>query len=1030
MRQAPFKAAWIALTLHATAPSAGAMQDPADRKVITGSRAQTDGTIAGKVTEQETGAPVVGATVTVVATRLGSTTDDLGQYRIAAVPIGPRIVSVRRIGYAPATEQVSVGDGSALTVNFALKRAPTQLEEVVTTATGEQRKIELGHTIGVVRADSLRLAAPVSNISDALTSRVAGVMINSQNGLTGTVSPIRIRGLNSFTISNNPIVIVDGARIEGTPSTSTQAAARLGDLSMDEIESLEVVKGPSAATLYGTDAANGVLVIRTKRGQAGQRRWELFGEGGLITQPRGTFHDNVYAWGHTPSGQVVQCPLGPMAAGTCVQDSITRWNPLINDETSPLGLGSRRQVGVQTSGGVAQFTYFASAGFDGELGFMEMPKFDRELLKVERLGAQIPQEQLRPNYQRKVNVRVNMSTALGSNADLSLSNSAVTSYFRAASTEAFRAGYWSLGYKTKENAGYAFGSRMADYFAIRNAEDLTRYISSLSGNWRPSSWLVTRATLGLDFSNNLLDRLQRNGQGPPSAGQRLGSRTQSDNTIHQYSFDAGASAQHQLSSSISSVTSLGVQYNRREQVITQVNGTGLPPGSQTVAGAATLTGSETHADAIVVGSFLEEKIGWREKLFATVAFRADGASTFGRDLKTTVYPKVAVSWLTSAESFFPKLPGVDVFRLRAAFGASGVQPPSTAAISSVSLANASVNNVSMNAVTVGGTTAGGAGSFGNPGVRPERQSEIEGGFDLEVWGGRASVEATYFSKESTDALLALPYASSVGGGSRYVNIGSVTNKGAEALLHVRPLDREMIAFDLTLNGSITKNKFVTAGPDVTGTVTDFSFIAARHKPGYPLFGIWQRPILRYGDANNNSIIEATEVDIGAAEEYLGPSLPQKQLQATNSLSLFRDQVRLTALVDWRGGFKRLAYTGWVGCVLIFNCPAAVDRNAPLKDQAAVQAYLKGQSTNHGFIFNGAFTRIRELSASLRLPRSALQVLRARAGTLALSARNVAIWSDWPDGDPEVNVSTGGDLYYTFPTPPLPRIFLTRVSLSY
>src|SRR5215467_12034205 len=189
---------------------AGALTSPF---ITEASPARIAGTVSGRVTDQSSGTPVAAAAVTILASDLGVATDNDGRYRITGVPSGSQTVVVRRIGYAQATKTVAVTDGASITVDFALVRAVTQLEAVVATATGEERKLALAHTIGVVRADSLLRETPVTNVSDALTSRVAGVMINGQNGLTGTVSPIRIRGLNSFTLSNNPIVIVDGARI-------------------------------------------------------------------------------------------------------------------------------------------------------------------------------------------------------------------------------------------------------------------------------------------------------------------------------------------------------------------------------------------------------------------------------------------------------------------------------------------------------------------------------------------------------------------------------------------------------------------------------------------------------------------------------------------------------------------------------------------------------------------------------------------------------------------------------------------------
>src|SRR5207249_2280390 len=138
--------------------------------------------------------------------------------------------------------------------------------------------------------------------------------------------------------------------------------------------------------------------------------------------------------------------------------------------------------------------------------------------------------------------------------------------------------------------------------------------------------------------------------------------------------------------------------------------------------------------SVVLGSYVEQQFGWHERLFATAALRADGASTFGKDLRATIYPKFGLSWLASNEPHFPKIPGVGSLRFRAAFGSSGVQPPSTAAISTISLAESVVNGVSLSGATRGET--------GNIGVRPERQTELEGGFDAEAADGRVRLEVT------------------------------------------------------------------------------------------------------------------------------------------------------------------------------------------------------------------------------------------------------------------------------------------------
>src|SRR5262249_50267714 len=159
--------------------------------------------------------------------------------------------------------------------------------------------------------------APVTNLGELIAARVPGAQVLFQNGFTGQSPRIRIRGLNSFTVGNNPLLIIDGIRAENSMQSSTstygQTTGRISDLNPEEIESLEIVKGPSAATLYGTDAANGVIVVKTKQGRVGRPQWTVYGEQGMITMPA-KFPTNYYGWGHsTTTGATAQCLLTAIA---------------------------------------------------------------------------------------------------------------------------------------------------------------------------------------------------------------------------------------------------------------------------------------------------------------------------------------------------------------------------------------------------------------------------------------------------------------------------------------------------------------------------------------------------------------------------------------------------------------------------------------------------------------------------------------------------------------------------------------------
>lgn len=240
------------------------------------------GSVRGRVTERATGTPIAGAQVTVTGTILRAVTDDQGRYTITRVPAGQQTINVRGLGFSPQSMTVAVTENGEATADFGLTRMAAELGQVVITATGQQAKVELGHTVATIKADSLVAAAPITNVTDLLGGRVAGLMTFSNSGVTGSAPRIRIRGFNSLSQPNQPLMIVDGVRIENTTGGGSNgantvqsygwSAGAVASINPDEIESFEIVKGPSAATLYGTDAANGVIVINTKRGIAGRTR--------------------------------------------------------------------------------------------------------------------------------------------------------------------------------------------------------------------------------------------------------------------------------------------------------------------------------------------------------------------------------------------------------------------------------------------------------------------------------------------------------------------------------------------------------------------------------------------------------------------------------------------------------------------------------------------------------------------------------------------------------------------------------------
>ncbi len=373
------------------------------------------GAVAGRVTDQASGQPLAGARVVIVATSLITQTNADGRYTVSNVPAGEATVRVSAVGYGAVSRAVRVSPGETAMADVALGLAPYSLEEVVVTSTGDQAKKEVGNAITTIRADSLVRTRPITNMNDLLVAKVAGVQV-LPSPLTGGGARVRIRGTTSLSLSNEPVYIIDGIRMESAVGSSSigiggTLPSRVNDINPDEIESLEVVRGPSASTLYGTDAANGVIVIKTKHGDPGPARWSLHTEAGIIND-HNTWPTAYRGWrtGTTPPTNSlptngVQCILtntvrAPIDPLFCRQDSVSAFNLFQDPDASALGTGYRGQVGLQVSGGADAARYFVSGEWDDERGLLRMPPVFYSKLVAARQVSEIPYEQYRPNARK------------------------------------------------------------------------------------------------------------------------------------------------------------------------------------------------------------------------------------------------------------------------------------------------------------------------------------------------------------------------------------------------------------------------------------------------------------------------------------------------------------------------------------------------------------------------------------------------------------------------------------------------------
>lgn len=992
------------------------------------------GTIRGRVLETGTNTPLAAAQVLVTGTRQGGLTSADGRFVLLGVTPGSVLIRVVRLGYQPASKTVQLSAGGDVSVDFTLAAAVKTLDAIVTTATGEQSRRSYGNVVATLKLDSLAEKSAATNVNELLQGRVAGVQVVQGSGQTGTSSSIRIRGNSSLSLSNEPLIVVDGVRIDNSPAPgnfSTQRINNFNGINPEEIESIDILKGPSASALYGTAAANGVLVIKTKRGRVGATRWATNAEYGNVSQPA-QFFDNYRAWGRNLVGGVpgtapILCRISDQSLGRCVRDSLTTFNPLMNAETRPFATQPRHQVGVNASGGNENLRYFFSAERMGETGPYEMPTAEIARLTTLR-GTRPREDQINPNQLSQTSLRGNFTFPLGKTADMTVSTGYVDRSLLSPFDGGFFAGlsfqsYFAPGFRTAFNGNSA--QHTGDIFSVTQSRRDQRFTGSTQMNWKPVSWLSNRAVIGVDQIAGYSYRFARanegtvTGWGPPG---QTGGKDANRNTFSRYSVDFGSTASFTLTPTISSKTSVGAQWFKDTQYETVVQGYTLPPGAQTPNSASIRTASEFTAENATFGAYVQQDFAWNERLFLTGSVRTDQNSAFGRNAGNTLYPRLALSYVLSEESWFPQWNALNNLRFRSAWGQAGVQPSTIAAL----------QFLNANTVPLGGTEVGALrlGAIGNADLRPEVTTESETGFDVALFSNRVNIEATYFRKLSRDALFQNPLPPSFGAGAnQWQNIAAVMNAGGELSVDVQLLNRKWLAWSTRINGSRIKNKLVDAGKAQLAVTQ-----GARNVVGFPMFGLWARPIKRFADANNDGILTESEIVVGDTAEYKGPTLPVNEAGWSNTFGLFKNTVQVSMLMDYRGGhFNQWGFENQ-RC-LSGNCQAVNDKNAPLVDQAAAVTTTSARLGNsvYGYFTPNDFIRFRELSVAYTLPVSLAGKMKARTATVAFVGRNIGLlWTRFPGIDPETNGSvqnTGGGNNDFF-SAPLLRYWTLRVNLGY
>jgi outer membrane receptor protein involved in Fe transport len=988
--------------------------------VATPALAQGGGTITGSVVQSETLRPLAGAQVSIPETGIGAVANSQGRYLFLNVPVGTHPLRVQMIGYGTQETTVTVASGQTATVDFALDIEALGLDEIVVTGTvGTIQRRAVANVVGTMNAaEELETSAP-TNIQQMLTGQIPGVSVQVGSGSVGSGGGIMIRGRSTVALGTQPLLYIDGVRanggVVGFGPWASDGTSRLNDLNPEEIERIEIIKGPAAATLYGTEASAGVIQVITKKGVPGRATVEVVARQGAN-------------WFYNPGGRL-PTNYGIASDGR----TIISQHPYQDEAAAGRDVfrtGMVQGYVVNVRGGRDNLTYYFSGAFDDEEGYL--PNNDKTRTNV------------RANVQAAVTDELDMSVDLG--VVRSLRHTARDIDFGLIATHQFGSPV------TQDTPLRGFSNAPPEITALRDWQDrLNRGTVSTTMSHRPTEWLSQRLIWGLDFTDSRLStfvpRMPDTEEASyfgfhGSEGGGQGAKGVEEKRDVNQTFDYNLTASFEPFSEVTAASSFGIQYFTREFRVTTASSIQMPtPAVSTVSSGSVATGGESYVANKTFGVFAQQTVGWREQLFLTAALRADANSAFGESFQAAYYPKLSGSWVISDADFF-SVPAVETLRLRAAWGRSGMQPDAFAAVRTY-----------VPSVGPGDVPTVRPGEVGNPDLKPEVGSELEVGFDASLLGDHVNLEVTHYRQTTNDAILIAASAPSGGfSSSRFVNAGRVENNGWELALTARPIQTRAVGLSVT--GTVSHNTNLLADNGGLPPLQIDRRGRFQHIEGWPLGANWSRHVAsaQWGGSQGRNLVNIMchggppgvfnmdESEIGqhppvpcgnapyfftaqAGPGWLGSLSPQLTLG---------DNLTLNALFTWYGDRTRFSTTQWKRDNSFGNSLEGAQARIGELDPVLAASFLTAgvewphhQREDH--------IRLRDISLSYSLPTGLVEGFGMSRATLTVTGRNLwtpYVHESFTDLDPESKHTRDREYGWQLNPPPLPHSVITTLRVRF
>lgn len=974
-------------------------------------------TVIGKVTDSKDGSPIPGASVTVKGSRSGTTSGSDGTFSLS-VPEKSKALVISALGFE--SQEITI-TGSA--VEVSLKAGATQsLDEVVVVGYGGKIKKDL--TGNIARIKGAEVAnTPVTNFNQAIQGRAAGVFVEANNGKVGEGVKVRIRGGGSLTAGNDPLYVVDGVPI----NTDGLSGNALADINFNDIETFDILKDASAASIYGSRAAGGVVIITTKKGRAGKTNLGVNFQYGT-NKPTG-YRKFLDARQYVDllreaaiNSDIIEGvdPLDPAQyPGSWLQfaeNRLTRysgysnWRNLeTNTDWQKLAFNDKattKMVDITASGGNDKTRFYISGGFNDVDGILILNNFQRisSRFNLEHDASNKVKIGLNLGVSRTVANRNNLDNAFQTPMQLValapitpvrdlngvLYNTPTTTYYNGL-IETENSTYKSTTFRNIGNVFLAYKFTQDLSFRTEFGADIQSQNDVLFRGFRTLTGLATNGYGQSDWFRNF-----------------------TYNTNNYFTYTKTLAEKHNIDAT------LGMSYQKFTQDFSSVFGEDFPVEDlQTLASAGRITGgTTTKTESAIVSYFGRANYKFNNKYLFSASVRADGSSKFGKNNRYGIFPAVSAGWVLSEESFLSSSKLVSFLKIRGSYGING---------------NDQIGNFSQLGLFGAGKYNNQSGlvptQLPNPDLAWEKNKQLDIGLDFGLWGNRISGEIDYYVRNTEDLLYSVPVPGTSGFTTQLVNIGSMQNKGIEFVLNSTNIKSRSLTWTSSFNLAKNANKITKLDGDQTIIPGNDGRYLNSLLVGEAI-GVFYGPKFAGADPANGDALyyladgKTTTNDYNDAASFIvGNPNPDWIGGLTNTvnykgieLSVLFQGVFGNQIQNGGGGFMSASFD-W------FDNQTAdqLDRWQNPGDITQVPqlrlGYGNGINASSRYVENGGYVRLKNVTLAYNIPSSILSKLKIRSARIYATGINLATFTDYTGWDPEVNTdyragnrNQGSDFY--------------------